>query len=1312
MSFAHLHVHTEYSLLDGFSNIKKLVARTKELGMPAVAITDHGTMYGVIDFYNAALSAGVKPIIGLEAYMAARRMTDKDARLDKTSSHLLLLAENQAGYQNLLKIASAAQLEGFYYYPRVDHEFLAEHAEGLICTSGCMSAEIPRIIRDQGPEAARNRIDWYYDVFGKENFFFELQQHNIPDLGTINRGLLELGPRYQARFLATNDAHYINPDDWRFQDIMLAIQTGSLLSDPNRMRMTDHSYYLRTPEEMAELFKEVPESISNTLLVADRCNVDLKTKGYHLPLFEVPDGFTTETYLRKLCEEGLRNCYGDQVDSDPRIHERLDYELSVIHDMGFDAYFLIVWDLCRYAKDQGIWYNVRGSGNGSLVAHTLEITSIEPLGLDLIFERFLNKGRIEMPDIDLDFQDDQRARMMEYCARRYGDDKVAQIITFGTLGARAAIRDVGRVMDVVLAEVDKVSKLIPAIPGKPVTINDALEQVPELKELYNSTDYLKDLIDTACHMEGVVRNAGTHAAGVIITDKPLVEYVPLHRPTSGSEDSPIKTVAQFEMSVIGKLGLLKVDFLGLVTLTVMQRACDLIKARHGISYSLDNIPIDDPEVYQFLTAGHTAGVFQLEGTGMTRFLVQMKPKNRDNIIAMVALYRPGPIEFIPSYIKRMHGEEAVTYRHEALKPIFGDTFGIPIYQEQIMSAAMRLAGYSPTDADELRSAISKKKAEAIAKHRQKFIKGAAENGMAQEIAEAIFTDWENFARYGFNKSHAADYGVIAIQTAFLKTKYTVEFMTALLSASKNEAEKVAFYVVDCRSMDIDVLPPSVDSSVWDFSIEDRPEQKSAIRFGLGAIKNVGNSPVDLIVKARAGGPFRDLNDFARRVDLRAVGKRSLESLIRVGAMDHYGPRRALLEAADQLISVSASHFRAAQTGQLSFFGSIEGVEEDITLPKSASIDQREQLEWERELLGLYVSDHPLTPYLPVLQKKITHFSGQLGEAANKEKVLVAGLVTRYRKIQTKKKDWMGFVTIEDIQGSIELVLFPRAWKEFSGLIDPDVVISAEGRVDAASGDPKVLVDKVKVETIDSAPGEASPAQPDRPPSREDLEFIYQEDEPPAPPRSPNPPAQLHKASESTDVWDEDGPPPPEFPDDWPLSPPPEMSLGGVSGVGKLPLAAIAGTPAPVKEAVRPAEKPVPVAKREPATQPAPAIQPAAALSSLPPEPQAPVFVPVSYIPPPASISASVRESDMPRMITVVLRSSGNKERDARRLKVVFGLMVSSPGKDRFSFMVFEQNSRYMLEFPNETTGISPELVRRLTAVVGEDNFSIEPIQIQ
>ncbi|MCX8061762.1 MAG: DNA polymerase III subunit alpha, partial [Anaerolineales bacterium] len=767
MSFVHLHVHSEYSLLDGFSNLKQLVKRVKEMGMPAVALTDHGTMFGVVEFYNQAVAAGVKPIIGVEAYLAALTMKERDPQLDKKATHILLLAENQTGYQNLLKLVSAAQCEGFYYYPRIDHELLAQHSEGLICTSGCMSAEVPRLIVEGQIEEAQRRLDWYYEVFGPDRFFLELQQHDINEIETINRNLLTLGRRYQAQFVATNDVHYIEKEDWRLQDILLAIQTGSVLSDPNRIRMTDPSYYLRSSEEMSTLFAEVPQALHNTLLIAERCNVDLSFKGYHLPIFEVPEGYTPQSYLRELCEDGLKKRYSRRAD-DPVIRQRLEYELGVIHQMGFDTYFLIVWDLCRYARQRGIWYNARGSAAGSIVAYCLEITLVDPLEHGLIFERFLNPSRISMPDIDLDFRDDRRVEMMEYATRKYGEDKVAQIITFGTLGARAAIRDVGRVMDIPLNEVDRVAKLIPNIPGKPVTIQQALEEVPELKQIYDSTPYLKELIDTASQMEGVVRNAGTHAAGVVIADRPIVDYIPIHRPTgTTSEETPVKIVTQFEMSVLESLGLLKVDFLGLATLTIMARACELIRQRHGIDLNLYNIPVDDPETYELLGRGETAGIFQVEGSGMRRYLMQMKPKSLSHVIAMVALFRPGPMDFIPSYIRRMHGEEKVEYRHPALEPIFRETYGFPVYQEQLMFAVMQLAGYTAAEADDLRKAVSKKLKDKLLKHREKFICGAKKNGIPEETAGAIFDDWEEFARYGFNKAHAADYGVIAVQTAYL-----------------------------------------------------------------------------------------------------------------------------------------------------------------------------------------------------------------------------------------------------------------------------------------------------------------------------------------------------------------------------------------------------------------------------------------------------------------------------------------------------------------------------------------------------------------
>ena len=1737
MSFVHLHVHTQYSLLDGFSHIKKLIERVKQMNMPAVAITDHGSMYGVIEFFNAAKAAGVKPIIGMEAYLAPRGMRDRDPKLDKSASHLLLLAENETGYQNLLKIASAAQLEGFYYYPRIDHEFLAKHAEGLIATSGCMAAEIPQLILEKGIEEARKRVDWYYEVFGKDNFFFELQRHQIPELEEINRALKELAPRYPARFVATNDVHYIEAEDARYQDILLAIQTGSLLSDKNRFRMTDNTYYLRPPQEMAEIFKEVPEALHNTLLIAERVNVDLSSKGYHLPVFEVPPGCTVETYLRSLCEEGLQRRYG----ASPLIaqaRERLEYELAVIHQMGFDAYFLIVWDLCRHAREKGIWYNARGSAAGSIVAYTLEITNVEPIAHGLIFERFLNPGRISMPDIDLDFQDDQRAQMMEYCARKYGDDRVAQIITFGTLGARAAVRDVGRVMDIPLTEVDRVSKLIPNIPGKPVTIAEALEQVPELKALYESTPYLKDLIDTAAHMEGSIRSAGTHAAGVIITDKPIIEYIPLHRPTSGSEESPIKTVTQFEMSIVESLGLLKVDFLGLATLTIMQRACDLIEKRHGVRYTLENIPIDDPFTFEFLSKGHTAGVFQLEGTGMTRYLTQMKPRNVDNVIAMVALYRPGPLEFIPRYIARMHGEEEVTYRHPAMKPIFEETYGIPIYQEQIMRAAVELAGYTLSESDDLRKAIAKKQKDKLEKHREKFIKGASQRGIPQETAAQIFEDWEEFARYGFNKcltgdteiidvttglpitleemaqggcspsavttceldslrltagkildvvsngikpvyrlttrlgrsieatdnhpfftfegwkhlaalkpgdliavprklpiegsqrwddykvialghliaegnlchphsvyyynqdetqvqdfvraaeqfenvvcsvkvhkntfsvyarrkdrnsepgifkwarelgilgqtastkslprqvfalkpdqiglllsrmwqgdghiscagrsayyatssrklaqqiqhlllrlgivshlrrvefpykegrigyqvfvvgddnlrsfaehigchflpgkqkedmlkllavrpalqigtrdvvpmgvkervrenkdklqvtwkeitsasgvaqrefmpvhtstkrgfsrqtiqrlgeyfddevlrryaesdiywdeivsieyvgekqtydleiadthnfiandilvhnSHAADYGIIAVQTAFLKAHYPVEYMTALLSASKNDTAKVAFYVADCRSMGIDVLPPDINASGYDFTIEDRPGQKPAIRFGLGAVKNVGQAPVDLILEARRNTPFRDLNDFSRRTDLQKVGKRALECLVRVGALDVFGSRMALLEALDQIISVSASHFRALHMGQMSFFGSIAGVEEEIILPQGASLDRREQLEWERELIGLYVSDHPLTPYLPTLQRKVTCFSAQLSELPNKERVVVAGMVTRFRNHQTKKGDWMGFFTLEDIQGTVDVTAFPRVWEQCAALVTPDRVLLVEGKLENENGEPKILADRVSEVFIEYEENgqEIDPYLCYLPDEENGLNAAALGEMPQtaASPEETFPP----RISEPTpsypggDADDDMPPPPPDFEEDFLFNAVPPSKPAGVAVQAKPPVSVPEDRqPKPVEPlaaAGKPAE--APAESVTPKAAPPPAVK----IESTPP-----VGSGLRYLVPPLPPEGiPAEESGEIRMVKVILRSSGDRERDVQRLKRVYGILRAEPGKDRFAFYVFEGNNRVLLEFPNDTTGITPRLLKELTETVGEGNVMLETIPIQ
>jgi len=1065
MSFVHLHVHTHYSILDGYSKVGKLVERTKELGMPAVAITDHGTMYGVIDFYRQAKRIGVKPIIGVESYISSRRMYEKDVKYDKKSSHIILLAENKTGYQNLLKIASASQLEGFYYHPRIDKEYLAEHSEGIIATSACLQGEIPQTILQRGVESVLPILDWYFEVFGRDNFFLELQRHDIPELEDVNQKLIEVGSRYDAQFIATNDTHYVEKKDAEYQDILLAIQTGALVSDQNRMKMNNNSYYLRSPQEMIELFSFMPSSISNTVEIAERCNVNLDPDGYHLPLFDVSNGYTTESYLRELCEQGLRKRYGSHAD-DPEVRERFEYELGVIHNMDFDAYFLIVWDLCRYARERNIWYEARGSAAGSIIGYVLEITLVEPLGYGLIFERFLNPDRVNMPDIDLDFQDDKRAEIMQYCAKKYGEDHVASIITFGKLGARAAIRDVGRVLDIPLPEVDRVAKLIPNVPSRPTSIKDALLKSSELRTLYESADYLRNLIDTAAEMEGVIRNAGTHAAGVVISDIPVVEYAPLNRPTSKSEDVPIKMVTQFDMAIVDHLGLLKVDFLGLATLTVMQQACIMIEERHGNKYHLGNIPIDDPETYEFLGKGFTAGVFQLEGAQMTKFLMQMQPQKLDHIIAMVALYRPGPMEFIPQYIKRMHGEEKVSYQHPLLEPILSETFGFAIYQEQVMQAVMQMAGYTPGEADKLRKIISKKKVAELAQHHIKFVEGAVENGIDRTTADQIFTDWEGFAHYGFNKSHAADYGIIAIQTAFLKNHYTLEFMTALLSQSKNDLGKVAFYVTDCREMGIEVKAPDVNFSSWDFEIEDYEDNNSAVRFGLGAIKNVGENPVTAIIQARKEGVFKGINDFARRVDLRKVGKRALESMVRVGALDSIGKRCVMLAGIDRIAGVSDSHFRAKECGQMSIFGSVDGLQEEIVLPSVPEIDKSLKLEWEKELLGLYLSDHPLSDYLPFIKGRITHYTGQLVEAEEKAEVIIAGTIAEIRTTITKKGDEMAFARLEDVQGDVALTLFPRIWKDFSNLLRDEGVLLIKGKYETRRNEPQILVDYIEKIDLD------------------------------------------------------------------------------------------------------------------------------------------------------------------------------------------------------------------------------------------------------
>ncbi|MGC9357558.1 MAG: DNA polymerase III subunit alpha, partial [Anaerolineae bacterium] len=1060
--FVHLHTHTEYSLLDGLSKPKDLAARAAELGMEAPAITDHGVMFGVVDFYRACHNAGIKPIIGMEAYLARTTRHSRNVN-DGKPYHLVLLAQNQTGYLNLLKLASIAQLEGFYYKPRIDKEVLAQHSEGLILLSGCLQGEVARKLLEGQERKAREAVEWYCEHF-PDRFYLELQDHEIPEQRQANQRLIALAREMDVPLVATNDVHYARRDHADAHDVLLCIQTGKTVNEPNRMRMSDPSYYLRSPQEMLEIFHATPDALENTVKIAEQCHVEIEfAPPYHLPRFPVPeDRGTSEAYLRHLCYEGLIRRYGEQRAQEPEIRERLDYELGIIHRMGFDDYFLIVWDLCKASKERDIWWNVRGSGAGSVVAYTLEITNVDPLKNRLMFERFLNPSRVNMPDIDLDFPDDRREELIAYTVEKYGADHVAAIITFGTLGARAAIRDVGRAMDVPLSEVDRVARLVPNIPGKPCSIAQALEQVPDLKALYDGTPYIKKLLDTAQQVEGVARHASTHAAGVIVSDRPLVEYMPLHRPTKGHGDSVIDSVSQWPMEIVDDLGMLKVDFLGLRTLTHMRKTCQLIEEERGIRLDLSNIPYerapDDPEkddkikkLYDLLASGETTGVFQVEGAGMRRTLKELRPSEFQHIVAVLALYRPGPMEQIPHYVARLHGNEEVTYRHPALEDILSDTYAIIVYQEQIIQIAVKLAGYEPGEADMLRKAVAKKKKYLMDKHKKKFRAGAVENGVAQEVVDAIWGDIEYFARYGFNRAHATDYAVITGQTAYLKAHFPLEFMTALMTTERHNVEKIGYLIADARRNDMVVARPCVNHSDVDFTIEHAEDGARFIRIGLGAIKNVGDDAMQCIVDARnEDGPFQSLDDFADRVDLRNLNRRSLEYLIQAGALDDFGPRPALLTMTDALLSASAHIHSARDVGQFTLFGDLGKVTQTLRPPETfPPIPDRKLLDWEKELLGIYLSEHPLErEERRLLSESLVNTTvAQIATEMPGKQLSFLAMIQRVRRITTKKGNQMAFVTLEGPGGSTDAVVFPRVYESHKAILTPGRIVVVSGKLD-------------------------------------------------------------------------------------------------------------------------------------------------------------------------------------------------------------------------------------------------------------------------
>jgi len=1066
-SFTHLHVHTEYSLLDGLSRISSLLARAKVLGMDTLAVTDHGVMYAAIEFYTKAKEAGIKPIIGCEAYMAPRGRQQREPRLDNNPYHLTLLAQDRTGYKNLIKLSTEAHLSGYYYRPRLDRELLAEHAKGIIVLSGCPSAEIPRLLLEGNLEGARRAAAWFKEVFGPQRFYIELQEHGIPEHAGLPRLLVELARELELPLVATNDVHYTLPTDVHPHEVLLCIQTNTSIEDPNRMRYGE-SFYLKSPQEMVALFPELPEAVNNTVAIAEMCNLRLDFNRLHLPDFAVPEGETVDSYLARRCWEGLQRRYQPVT---PQAEERLRYELAVIEKTGFALYILIVADFVDYARQNGILFGVRGSAAASIVCYCLGITDIDPLEWDLAFERFLNVERRQMPDIDMDFADDRRGEMIDYVVKKYGRDHVAQIITFGTLGARAAIRDVGRVLGVPLGIVDQVAKLVPPVPVG-ITIDRAMEVNPELRARYQADTMIRTLIDTAKGVEGVARNASTHAAGVVISRDPLTEHVPLQKPTGKSSNETV-LMTQYPMEALEKIGLLKMDFLGLANLTILGRTVEIVRQTRGLEIDLQKIPPDDPATFQMLGEGETTSIFQLEGSGMRRYVKELKPTSIADLAAMVALYRPGPMQSIPQYIRAKHGEIPITYLHPKLKPILEPTYGVLVYQDQVLFIAREVAGYSLGRADILRKAMGKKIKEEMAGEQSGFLEGARKNGIDPGTALQIWNLIEPFAGYGFNKAHAACYAMIAYQTAYLKANYPVEYMCAVLQSALGNLEKVATAVAECRRLDIPVLPPDINRSGVNFTIEPAPGTKhgQAIRFALASIKNVGEGAVGEMVNAREkGGPFQSLDDLSRRAGSQALNKRVMESLIKAGAFDRMARRSQLLAVLDRLISTSQTTQHARDIGQASLFDFMPSVVAVplVALPDVPEVDYKEKLAWEKEFLGTYLSEHPLQKVALQLKDSTTTLCGEIDLEMEGQTVGVAGMITNLRRITTKKGDLMLFVQLEDLQGSIEVTVFPRIYEKTKDVWAMDRIVLVKGKVDVRNDRPQIICDAAAEYKVEGA----------------------------------------------------------------------------------------------------------------------------------------------------------------------------------------------------------------------------------------------------
>ncbi len=1044
--FTHLHVHSEFSLLDGLGRINELVDGAAQLGFDSLALTDHGALYGAVAFYQAATAKGIRPIIGVETYVARRSMADKEGKADAQPYHLILLAENLVGYRNLCRLITDAHIDGYYYKPRIDREHLARHSEGLIGLSSCLSGEIPRALETGDWELARTLAGEYGDIFGPERFYLELQDHGLPDQRRLNEQLLRLAPEAGLPLVVTNDLHYVRQDQSEAHDVLLCVGTGNNLDTPGRMKFDTNDFWLKSAAQMAALFPDQQGAILNTRRIAEMAGgIELPLGQTRIPHFPVPDGETVESWLRRECELGLARRYGGAT---PALQARLDYELGVITSMGYAGYFLIVADFVRFAREQGIQTTCRGSAPGSIVTYTLGITPVDPILYELPFERFLNPDRVTMPDIDVDFEDGRREEVIAYVGRKYGQDHVAQIITFGTMLARAAVRDVGRVLGMSYGEVDRIAKAIPNQLG--IRLDEALQSTPALREMAVDPQVGR-LLDLAEHLEGVARNASTHAAGVVISREPLTELMPLQKATNSDG-----LMTQFEMHAVEALGLLKFDFLGLSNLTILRQAVELIQANRGISIDLDQIPLDDATTFELLASGETTGIFQLESAGMRRYVRELRPTSVYDLAAMVALYRPGPMDNIPAYIRRKHGQEPVTYLHPLLEPYLNKTYGIFVYQEDIMASAIALGGFTGPEADTLGYAIRKKKSSVLRSMKDQFVSQAAERGVPAATIDAVFTAFQPFERYGFNKAHATCYGLVAYQTAYLKANYTVEYMTSVLTASRDSAEKIAAAIAECRRMGIEVLPPDIASSSVEFSVEG-----GSIRFGLIAVRNVGQGAIESIIAARADGEFRSLVDFCERIDLRLANKRVLESLARVGALAAFGHPAQILAGLDDAVNAASATQRDRISGQVSLFELAAGDPTllDAPLPQVTEAPTRERLRWEKELLGLYLSDHPLKEIAEAIGPYVTAYSGDLrDESLDQQRVVVGGIVTGVRTVITKARATMAIATVEDLQGSIEVVVFPRLYETTRATWIEGRILLVSGRVDHKAEEVSLLAD--------------------------------------------------------------------------------------------------------------------------------------------------------------------------------------------------------------------------------------------------------------